>query len=143
MYLEEGIVEFKEEKKRQKLLIKENKKLIKDFNHLLDTILKKYNKSNVNQTFVYEMDNEIYYIRKINKYKKSYYSVQKLNKENIIDYKFEYFYGNALINTTSGMQKINKFYITNDTLELLLFDFNLIFKDDEKINSLIKKINIK
>ena len=138
MYFKEGVVDFKEEKRKQKINIKENKKFISEFNKLLDIILADNSSNKINQTCVFENENSIFYIRKINKMGMSYYSLQKRNKNT--DYQFEYFYGNAMVNTNMGLKKIKEFNVTKETLDILYFDLKDSFKNNAKLLQELSKL---
>lgn len=140
MYFKEEVVDFKTERRSQKINIRENKKFITRFNNLLDTILSS-SKDNVNnQTFIIENENSIFYFRKINMNGTFYYSLQKKNKN--IDYQFEYFYGDAIVNTTSGAKKIKEFNVTKDTINTLCFDLSELFNSNEKVQNILKELSM-
>lgn len=133
MFFIEEVVDFKEEKNKQKINIKENKKIISKLNNLIDTLLSEKTNNGVNQTFVISGNNCIFYFRKINKFGKSYYSIQKQNKEN--DYQFEYFYGNAMVNTTKGIKTIKSFKLTHNTIDVFCYELKELFSDSANIMS--------
>lgn len=138
MYFKKELVDFKEEKRLQGEAIKNNKRFIKNFNNILDAILAINNTEGINQTFVAENENSVFYIRKIKQFGTSYYSFQKTNKT--IDYQFEYFYGDAMVNTNRGVKKIKEFNITEDTVKILCFDLKELFHNDVTVLGAIEKI---
>lgn len=138
MYFKEGLGNFRDEKRLQREAIKKNKDFIVNFNNILDAILLKNSKKGSDQTYVIENENSIFYIRKINKFGMSYYSLQKSNK--MIDYQFEYFYGDAMVSTNQGVKKIKEFNVTEETIKILCFDLKDLFYNDPNIINAIEKI---
>lgn len=142
MYLQEEIVSFKETKRFQRKQIERNKIVIRKINKLIDCILNdEYENDNINQTYVKELnDNSLFYIRKINKWGTHYYNLQKTNKNNATDYKFDYYYGHAMVNTEQGIKKIKTLNLTQDTIAALCFDLKSCFKNNKKIITLVSEL---
>lgn len=139
MYFKKELVNFKEEKRSQEEAIKKNKVFIKNFNNVLDAILAINESGDINQTFVTENENSIFYIRRVKRFGVSYYSLQKSNKTT--DYQFEYFYGDAMVNTERGVKKIKEFNVTKDTIKILCFDLSELFYNDMHVLNAIKKVS--
>lgn len=140
MYLAEKTVNFKKEKREQKYNIVKNRKLIQEMNILIDNILSTSLESGVNQTFFKPYNDSFLYIRKVDAIGTTYYSFEKSNQKNVKDYEFEYFYGDAMINTDNGIKKMKKMTISQETLNILIFDLKNIFHNDKKILAMINKL---
>lgn len=140
MYLIEQKVNLKQEKRKQKYNIVKNRKLIHKMNNLIDNILSESFEVGVNQTFFKAYNDSFLYIRKVKSSGTTYYSFEKSNQKNIKDYEFEYYYGHAMINTDNGIKKIKKMFISQETLNIFIFDLKDIFHNDKNILNLINKL---